>query len=88
MIIYLLGLAVKTVFVVIVGLLKTVFGQAWVVASEKVAAFLVLPGVHFGLALYDTLVGIDFTVWALGFAVSIIITVRFIRLILGLFSKG
>jgi len=88
MIVYLLGLAVRTLFVGVIGLVKSLFGTAWTYASEKVTAFLALPGVHFGLGLYDTLVGIDFTAWALGFAVFIIITVRLIRLVIGLVSKG
>lgn len=88
MIVYLLGLAVKSFFVVVVTLVKSLFGTAWTYAADKVTSLLSMDGVHFGLGLYDTVVGIDFTAWAVGFAVFIIITIRVIRLLIGLFSKG
>lgn len=88
MIVYLLGLAVKALFLVVVVTVKTIFAPVWASVTSKTVAFLALDGVGAGLGLFDAFVGLDFIIWATGLSVTIIITIRMIRLILGLFSKA
>jgi hypothetical protein len=89
MITYFIGLAVKTLFDAVIFLLRyTIFSGVWDAAASKISAVLQLPGVSTGLGIYDTFVGIDFTVSAVALAVTIIITIRLIRLIMGLLSKA
>jgi hypothetical protein len=95
MITYLLGMIVKSLFDAVLALLVGIpptynglFGSIWITLSSKVSSALALDGAAVGLGFYDTFVGIDFTAWALGLAVTVIITIRLIRLIMGLFSKA
>jgi hypothetical protein len=88
MITWLIGMAVRALFDGVLILVRTLFGTAWTTATSKIASVLQLPGISTGLGIYDTFVGIDFTVWALGLAVTIIITIRVIRLVIGVLSKG
>lgn len=88
MITYLLGVAVKSLFVVLVTLVRTLFGSVWTTLGTKVTAFLGLDGVGAGLGLFDAFIGLDFMIWATGLALTIVVTIRCIRLIMGLFSKA
>ena len=88
MIIYLLGVVVKALFVVVVSLVRTMFGSAWTSVTSKTGSFLALPGVGAGLGLFDVFVGLDFIIWATGLALTIVLTIRCIRLVMGLFSKA
>jgi hypothetical protein len=88
MITWLIGMAVRALFDGVLILVRTLFGSAWTTAAANIASVLQLPGVSTGLGIYDTFVGIDFTVWALGLAVTIIITIRVIRLVIGVLSRG
>lgn len=88
MITYLLGLGVRSLFDLVIGAVRMLFGSAWSNLASNVHNFLMLDGVAAGLGFVDTFVGIDFMVWATGLAVSIVITTRLIRLVLGLFSRG
>lgn len=83
-----LGVIVKTLFVVVVGLLRGIFGTFWTSLASRVATISNMDGVSVGLGIFDTFVGIDFIAWATGLAVTVVITVKMIRLILGLFSKA
>jgi hypothetical protein len=87
-IIYAIGLVVRTLFIGVVSLVRALFGSVWTTLATKVSEFGGLPGVGTGLALVNMFVGLDFVVWATGLAVTIVITIRMIRLILGLFSKA
>ena len=88
MIIYLLGMVMRVVFEYAVGAMRLLFGDAWSKLATAVVSIKALPGVQAGIGLFDTFVGIDFLVWATGFAVLIIVTLRLVRLVMGLFSKG
>lgn len=88
MITFLMGSLLKIIFGTVITLIRGIFGPVWTTLAEKVTAFRALPGVDVGLGLFDMFVGIDFIVWATGFAVYIIVTIAFIKLVLGLFSKG
>lgn len=88
MITYMLALAVKSVFVAVLALVKVLFGSVWTTLAEKAGAFVALPGVEAGLGLFDAFVGIDYIVWAVEVALLIVVTMRLIRLVIGIFSKG
>jgi hypothetical protein len=88
MITFLIGSIVKTLFGTVVALLKGIFGSFWTELASRAATIAGLDGVSVGLGIFDTFVGIDFIAWATGLAVAVVLTVRMIRLILGLFSKA
>lgn len=88
MIVYLLGVVVKSVFVFFIGAVRLLFGEIWVELAAKVSAFVALEGITVGLAFVDLFMGIDFIVWATGLSVLVVITIRVIRLIIGVFSKA
>jgi hypothetical protein len=88
MVTYLIGLGVKTIFAAAVLLLKTLFGDLWTSAIESITTFLNFSGVQLGLKFYDLFVGVSYTMWAIGTLITIILTVKLIRLIIGIFSKG
>jgi hypothetical protein len=88
MITFLIGSIVKALFMTVVSLLKTIFGSFWTELASRVATIAAMDGVSVGLGIFDTFVGIDFIAWATGLAVAVVITVRMIRLVLGLFSKA
>lgn len=92
MITYLLGVFVKSLFVIVVTIVRTMFNAPpfylWTTVGTKIAAFLALDGVGAGLGLFDAFIGLDFMIWATGLALAIVVTLRLIRLIMGVFSKG
>lgn len=88
MIVYLIGMIVKGLFTTIIGLMRVIFGSAWTTLSSKVTEVLALPGVGVGLGLFDAFVGIDFIAWAVGLGVTIIVTWRMMKIVIGLFSRG
>lgn len=88
MIVYLLGLTVESVFIAIVFVLKTIFGSLWTGGIDKITTFLNFSGVQLGLKFYDLFIGISYTMWAIGTLITIAITVKIIRLIIGIFSKA
>jgi hypothetical protein len=88
MITFLIGMVLKTMFDGVILVVRTLFGSLWTGLASRMVTILAMPSVGVGLGLYDVFVGIDFTVWGLGLAVTIIVTTRLLRLILGLFSKG
>lgn len=88
MIVYLIGMIVKGLFTTIIALMRTIFGSAWTTLSTKVTDVLSLPGVGVGLGLFDAFVGIDFMAWAVGLAVTIVVTWRMMKIVIGLFSRG
>jgi hypothetical protein len=95
MITFLIGAIVKSLFSAVVTLLvgsppvyNGIFGSFWTELSSRVATIASMDGVSVGLGIFDTFVGIDFIAWATGLAVTVVVTVRMIRLIMGLFSKA
>ena len=88
MIVYLIGMIVKGLFTTVIGLMRLIFGTVWTTLSSKVTEVLVLPGVGAGLGLFDAFVGIDFIAWAVGLAVTIVVTWRMMKIVIGLFSRG
>lgn len=88
MITFLLGSIVKALFIVVVSLVKTIFGSFWTELASRAATIASMDGVSVGLGIFDTFVGIDFIAWATGLAVTVVVTIRMIRLMLGLFSKA
>lgn len=95
MITFLLGSIVKAMFTGIVALLvgtpptyNGLFGSFWTELASRAATIASMDGVSVGLGIFDTFVGIDFIVWATGLAVTVVVTIRLLRLILGLFSKA
>jgi hypothetical protein len=88
MITYAIAMVVKGLFLTVVFVVRTLFGTAWTVLGTKVSGVLALEGVSAGLGLVDLFVGLDFIVWATGLAVTVVITIRLIRLIMGVFSKA
>jgi hypothetical protein len=88
MIVYMLGTVMRVVFEYVVGAMRLLFGDAWGFLATRVTGILALEGVQAGIALFDTFVGVSFVSWATGFAVLIIVTLRLVRLVMGLFSKG
>jgi hypothetical protein len=88
MITWLLGTVVKAVFLAVVITLRGIFGKVWTDLAGYVTTMKSLEGVGVGVKLFDMFVGIDFIVWATGFALFIVITIRIVRLILGVFSKA
>jgi hypothetical protein len=95
MITFLIGSIVKSLFTAVVVLLvgtpptySGLFGAFWTELASRVATVASMDGVSVGLGIFDTFVGIDFIAWATGLAVAVVLTVRMIRLIMGLFSKA
>jgi hypothetical protein len=88
MITFLLGAVLASLFNAAVAGLRLLFGKAWTDLAGYITQVKALDGVGVGLGLFDMFVGLDFILWATGFAVFIIITVRFVRLVMGLVSKG
>jgi len=88
MITWLLGTVVKAVFLAVVITLRGIFGKVWTDLAGYVTTMKSLEGVGVGVKLFDMFVGIDFIVWATGFALFVVITIRIVRLILGVFSKA
>jgi hypothetical protein len=88
MITYLLGVVMKAVFLAVVGAMRLLFGKAWTDLGTYVESVKALEGVGVGVKFVDMFVGIDFIVWATGFAVMVVITVRIVRLVMGLFTKA
>jgi hypothetical protein len=88
MIVYSIGVVVKALFVGVLFLVRGLFGTIWTTLASKVTSVLQLPGVGVGLGFVDMFVGLDFIAWATGLAVTVVITIRLIRLVLGLFSKA
>jgi len=88
MITYLLGLAIKTFYVGVLGVVRVIFGPVWTMFADRLSSLLAMDGVQIGLGIYDMFVGIDFTVWAVGWALAVVVTMRLIKLIMGVVSKG
>jgi hypothetical protein len=88
-----IGAIINALFTTIVQLLvrlfRTVAGTTiWDDVTSRVATFAASEGVGVGLGLFDAFVGIDFVGWATGLAITIIVTVKITRLIMGIFSKA
>lgn len=88
MIVYWIAVAVKTVFGVVAALLKSLFPALWSGFAEGLSTMVATPGGAFALTVLDKACGLVYLMAMTGTVISIYLTVRMIRFVLGVVSKA
>jgi hypothetical protein len=87
MIIYLLLSLVKTIFLFFLASLKTIFPSLWTAVSNGLSTLSTNAGFKFGVGVMDTVLGNTFFFYFITLLITVHITIRIVRLIIGFFAK-
>lgn len=88
MIIELLAGIVASLFRGLATLLKGMFPALYTAVSDGIATLVATPGGSFAMTLLDKAMGLTFLITMSATVISIYLTVRLVRFIMGVLSKG